>query len=55
MLYSTNTLILNKFNFFCFPLFCGFYALHAHMNIFCNYINNYKRCSFFRLFQQKRS
>lgn len=30
MLYSTNTLILNKFNFFCFPLFCGFYALHAH-------------------------
>ena len=30
MLYSTNTLILNKFNFFCFPLFCGFYALRAH-------------------------
>lgn len=30
MLYSANTLMLNKFNFFCFPLFCRFYALHAH-------------------------
>lgn len=30
MSYSANMLILNKFNFLCFPLFCRFYALHAH-------------------------
>lgn len=37
MVYLANILVLNKFNFFYFPLFLRFYALHAHQAL-CNSI-----------------